>query len=147
MDGEQLHLSAQQTLEVQRESDEELVLLASWKPGSVQPPLHLHPAQEEVFEIREGTLNALVAGKAQRLETGGTLEIPGGTPHTIWNASDEDAASATWITRPARRTADFFRAMDRLTQGGTAAPPGEELLATLREYADVFELAPPRGSD
>lgn len=139
MTEELLHLSDRQLLRVVRETQDELELEATWDPGGPPPPPHLHPAQEEHFEVRSGQLAAVVDGVEHTLRAGDTLDIPRGAPHKMWNPSDERAV-ALWLTRPAGRTAEWFRTVDRLGAGGTRPAPSDELVRALSEYADVFQL-------
>jgi mannose-6-phosphate isomerase-like protein (cupin superfamily) len=136
---EELHLSDRQVLWVIRETPDELELEATWEPGGSPPPAHLHPAQDEHFEVRAGELAAVIGGVEHTLLVGDTLDVPRGTAHRMWNASDERAV-ALWLTRPAGRTAEWFRTMDRLGARGTRPAPPNELVAALDEYADVFRL-------
>jgi mannose-6-phosphate isomerase-like protein (cupin superfamily) len=135
-----LHLNAHETVRVVRETPGELELEASWSPGGSRPPAHLHPAQDEQFEVLAGSLTALVHGRQRALTAGERLEIPRGTPHTLWNSGGEEAR-VSWRTRPAGRTAEWFRAVDGLTGAGTRNPPLPEMAAVLVRYRDAFQLA------
>src|SRR5690348_9606715 len=99
------------TLRVVRGADdtggELLELEATYEPGSVEPPEHLHPKQDERFEILAGTMAARIGDERKVLEAGEELFIPAGTPHSMWNAGS-DTARLAWETRPALRTEDFF---------------------------------------
>jgi quercetin dioxygenase-like cupin family protein len=139
-----------QTLVFRRTSAEtagELVEVeAIYEAGSERPPEHLHPRQEERFEVLEGEMRARVAGEERTLARGDTLTIPPGTPHAMWN---EGAAPArlSWQTRPALRTEEFFESFFGLAQDGrvTAAgvPPPLHAAVLLREYRDEFRLTRP----
>jgi len=137
---ETLHLNTHEAVSLVRETPEELELEASWTPGGSRPPAHLHPEQDEHFEVLAGQLTALVDGAQRVLEAGEHLEIPRGTPHTLWNSGGEEAR-VSWRTRPAGRTAEWFRAVDRLTNGGTRNPPLPAIAAVLSKYGDAFQLA------
>jgi mannose-6-phosphate isomerase-like protein (cupin superfamily) len=139
MTDELIRLSDRQVLRVVRETPEELELEATWDPGGPPPPAHLHPAQDEHFEVRAGELAAVVDGVEHTLSAGDTLDIPRNTPHKMWNASGERAV-ALWLTRPAGRTAEWFRTMERLGAGGPSPAPPDELIKALNEYSDVFRL-------
>jgi mannose-6-phosphate isomerase-like protein (cupin superfamily) len=135
-----LHLNSHETVRVVRETPEELEVEATWAPSDAQPPPHVHPAQDERFEVLAGRLTASVEGSERTLGPGERLEIPRGTPHKMWNAGGEPAA-ALWQTRPAGRTAEWFRTVDRLGQGGTRRPSLPAMATALRNYSDVFQLA------
>jgi mannose-6-phosphate isomerase-like protein (cupin superfamily) len=139
MTEEVLHLSPTQTLRVVDDTPDELLIESTWEPGGSPPPAHLHPAQDERFELREGHVTAIVDGVEHQIGPGETLEIPRGTPHKMWNARSAPA-TVIWRTRPGGRTADWFRTVDRLTAGATRSPAPEEFMQALAEYADVFQL-------
>lgn len=107
-------------------------------PGSPFPPMHLHPAQDERFEVEYGEMLFVVAGKRQVLRAGERIEIPRGTPHQARNNSDDRSAYVRWETRPALRTGEFLTTAAAL---GDAGPLAAAQLA--REYRDVFRLAGP----
>lgn len=135
-----LHLNTHETVRVVRETPEELELEASWTAGGSRPPAHLHPAQEEHFEVLAGRLSALVDGEQRVLVPGDRLEIPRGTPHTMWNSGGEEAR-VSWRTRPAGRTAEWFREIDELTHAGERNPPLPAMASVLSRYPDTFQLA------
>jgi quercetin dioxygenase-like cupin family protein len=135
-----LHLSDQETLRIVRNAPDELEVEGTWTPGGSPPPPHLHPSQDEEFEIRSGRLTAVVDGVKHELGPGDTLQIPRGTPHKMWNAGDETAI-AVWRTRPAGRTAEWFATIDRLTEGGTRKPPTPAMAKAVTAHSDVFQLA------
>jgi uncharacterized RmlC-like cupin family protein len=70
------------------------------RPYATGTVAHLHPAQEERFEILGGSIGIqfgkqrLVAGPGHR------LTVPAGIPHRLWNAGDEPARYLSEI-RPA----------------------------------------------
>jgi mannose-6-phosphate isomerase-like protein (cupin superfamily) len=119
---------------------------ATYQPGSVEPLEHLHPQQEEHFEIVSGALRARIGANERSLAAGDTLEIPRGTLHAMWNEGDAEAR-VIWQTRPALRTEDFFVAVGRLAQEGklTAKGASNPLLgaALLHEFRDEFRPASP----
>jgi mannose-6-phosphate isomerase-like protein (cupin superfamily) len=54
-------------------------------PGFAGPPLHVHPHQEESFEVLSGVLDVCIDGQWRELEPGERVTVPAGTPHTIRN--------------------------------------------------------------
>lgn len=135
---ETLHITPQETVTVLTDAPELLAVEARYTPGPKKPPKHHHPAQDEHFEVLEGTLTAVVDGRASALRAGDTLDIPRGAVHQMW--AEDGPARVRWETRPAGRTIDWFRAIDALhVEGGEPGPTDWGRLLT--EYRDVFRLA------
>jgi mannose-6-phosphate isomerase-like protein (cupin superfamily) len=109
---------------------------ASYAPASPLPPAHLHPSQDERFEVLEGELLFIVDGVQRRVRTGEVIDIPRGTVHQARNERDQPAA-AIWQTRPALRTAEFFQAIARARDSGDLS----ELIEAVTEFRDCFVLA------
>lgn len=133
-----LHITPQETVTVLTETPELLAVEARYVPGAKKPPKHLHPAQDEHFEVLEGTLVARVDGATRRLRAGETLDVPRGTVHQMW--AEDGHARVRWETRPALRTGDWFRAIDARHRDGREPGP-TEWAALLTEFRDVFRLA------
>ncbi len=118
---------------------------ARYPARSAAPPLHRHRKQEEHFQVIEGTLlfhiGGAVGGADRSVGPGGEITIRPGLEHCAYNPGDLPAM-AVWETRPALRTAEFFRAMEHASHG-RARPPLAEAAAILSEYRDEFELAKP----
>jgi uncharacterized cupin superfamily protein len=105
---EPIRLGPHQTLHVLESTEEALVLDARWEPGGSEPIAHLHPAQEERFEIRAGRLTVRIDGQERVVGPGEAFDVPLGTVHAMWNAGDEPVR-ATWRVTPALRTEEMFR--------------------------------------
>jgi mannose-6-phosphate isomerase-like protein (cupin superfamily) len=133
---EELALGPATTLRVLSHDEQALVLEARYAGGS-PPPAHLHPAQDERFEIRAGEMQALVAGERHTIAPGETLEIPRGTVHQMWNESEQQAV-VIWRTSPPGRTLDWFRELAATMRGEGREDPS----TLLGDYADVFVLVP-----
>jgi quercetin dioxygenase-like cupin family protein len=117
------------------ESDGELhQMRVTYAPHSDLPPSHLHPAQDETFEILEGSVEFILDGVRSQHAAPAVVEVPAGTVHQLHNPSDQPA-TVLWSTRPALRTGEFFIALHE------AAGDIERLVAVLTEYDDVFCLA------
>lgn len=110
-------------------------------PGSPFPPEHLHPDQDEHFEIERGQMLFVVDGTDHLLGPGDTLDIPRGTAHRARNASSFQSAVVRWETRPALRTTEFFTTAAALDDAGTL---DSALLA--HEYRDVFRATGALGA-
>ena len=139
-----LRLTPHESVTIRSRTPEALEVEATYAPGGRRPPPHLHPAQDERFEVLEGTLRARVAGRERELAAGDVFDIPRATVHQMHNPGDEPAR-VRWRTRPAGRTEDWFRAIDALQRSGRVGAggmPGPLTLGVLlSEYRDVFRLA------
>jgi mannose-6-phosphate isomerase-like protein (cupin superfamily) len=124
-----------------------LAVDAEWAPTSMKPPVHLHPEQDERFEIRSGELSVHMDGATHVVRAGESLEVPRGTVHKMWNAGTVPV-EGRWEVRPALRTAEFFadvhesRAYRRNRHGALTLLGSGPIL---REYDDVFRLPLPRA--
>jgi quercetin dioxygenase-like cupin family protein len=136
-----LHLTPKETVTIVRRDADLLEVEASYGPAGRPPPAHLHPRQAERFEVLSGTLTARVAGEERTLSAGDTLDIPAGTAHQMWNSSSE-GARVRWETRPAGRTEEWFRVIDReIAAAGGKMPSPLTMAPLLEEYGDTFKLA------
>jgi quercetin dioxygenase-like cupin family protein len=137
-------LTPGESVVVRHSSPEALEVEGVYAPGGSPPPAHLHPAQDEHFEVLEGELEVHVGGAARTLHAGDTLDIPRGTTHKMWNAGEETARVA-WRTSPAGRTLQWFRTLDELQRTGRVGRNGMPgplaFAAYLTEYRDVFRLS------
>ncbi|CAA9472379.1 MAG: hypothetical protein AVDCRST_MAG85-46 [uncultured Solirubrobacteraceae bacterium] len=133
-----LKLTPHETVEILEETPDLLLVEVTYHEPGKPPPKHLHPSQDEHFSVLDGRLSTNVAGKERVLEPGDTLDVPRGTAHQMWNAGP-DPVRAHWTTKPAGRTGEWFRALDRVNEGGPAPLP--VMAALLTEYDDVFRLS------
>lgn len=85
------------------------------KPTPSKPPVHYHPAQEEIFEVLAGKLCVLIDGEQRTFGEGETLVIPRGTRHTMW--AESSGVRVDWQTRPALKTEAFFETSGAITSG------------------------------
>jgi quercetin dioxygenase-like cupin family protein len=115
-------------------------------PGGFVAAAHVHPRQEERFEVVSGTLRLRV-GEEERVLTAGDLAvIPVGLPHVWWNDGEDDV-HVLGEFRPALRTEVFFEtffglaADDKTNQKGL--PNALQLAVMMREYEDEMRLARP----
>jgi quercetin dioxygenase-like cupin family protein len=115
------------------------------RPGSPGPVEHLHPAQEERFEVVSGTMIARVAGHERRLGPGERIVIPTGTPHT-WSNGGEGELHLRAEFRPALETERFFELMAGLARDGktnsAGAPRFLQMVPICRAY-DIWLPRPP----
>jgi mannose-6-phosphate isomerase-like protein (cupin superfamily) len=96
---------------------EAIVLETFVKPGGFVAAAHVHPHQEERFEVLGGSVGfrlgreELVAGPGER------LTVPAGTPHRFWNAGEEEARFACEV-RPALQFEQLIETMFALAAEG-----------------------------
>jgi mannose-6-phosphate isomerase-like protein (cupin superfamily) len=115
------------------ETDGELLEMeGTWGGRGGLPPNHLHPSQDEHFEVLEGTLRAVIDGKERLYREGESFDVPAGTPHQM---AGDGFARAKWEVRPALRTAEFF---ERLYGDGPHSAMGAEFF---EEFSDVYRPA------
>jgi mannose-6-phosphate isomerase-like protein (cupin superfamily) len=118
-------------LKLVRITDDVLVMEGVYGGEGDLPPEHLHPHQDEHFEVLEGAVRAVVGGEERRYGAGEAFDIPARTPHQMAGAGP---ARLHWEVRPALRTAEFF-------ERAYSDNPGEDFLET---FADEFQLTAPR---
>jgi quercetin dioxygenase-like cupin family protein len=101
-----------------RETNGEAVVIETFvQPNGFVAAAHVHPSQEERFEILRGSVgfkvggNKLVAGPGQR------LTVPAGTPHKFWNAGDDEAHFVCEV-RPALQFEALLETMFALAADG-----------------------------
>jgi quercetin dioxygenase-like cupin family protein len=108
----------------------------TYQPHSDLPPSHIHPAQDETFEILDGEVEFILDGVTRVFPAPAVVEVRRGTVHQLHNVSDRPA-TVLWSTRPALRTGEFFLALHDAQQAGDI----DRLVAVIEEYDDVFCLA------
>lgn len=120
-------------------------------PRMAGPPVHVHPTQEESFEVVEGRLDLCVEGEWRTLGPGETATVPPNVPHTLRNGTDEPIVCLTRI-RPAGTAEAFFDDAHRLIQEGKIRRlppngPGSAIYAAMlfTKYSDwIQSTKPPR---
>jgi mannose-6-phosphate isomerase-like protein (cupin superfamily) len=139
--GDVLSLGPHDSLEIRSSTPEALEVEASYRAGGTPPPAHFHPAQDERFEVLEGTMRVRVEDEERELGTGAQIEIGRGQVHQMWNPGAEPAR-VRWVTTPAGRTEQWFRVLDGVFRedGDIAAGRPVDFGALLAEYSDVFRL-------
>ncbi|MEO6066252.1 MAG: cupin domain-containing protein [Lysobacterales bacterium] len=133
-----------------RDTDGELVQADFYlQPGGFVAVEHIHPKQEERFEVISGTLRGRVAGKEFTGGPGDKVVVPAGTPHVWWNSGDVEMHVLVEV-RPALKIETFFETFFGLAQYGkvspkTGLPNPLQMAVLMREYRNVLILArPPR---
>lgn len=122
----------------------ELVLDPS---GLVAAP-HLHPQQEERFEVLEGTVRFRIAGVEQDAHPGEVVTVDAGTPHVLGNPTDQRSRMIVEF-RPALRTQEFLETLfawvnDGKTRDGLPTNP-LRLAVMAREYRREIRPVPDKS--
>lgn len=117
------------------------------QPGAIGAPEHVHPNAEEHFMVVSGTARATVGKSEHTINAGAELVIPAGTPHRIWNPTDEEV-HAVLQNRPALRLETFLETMFGLVVDGKTNDNGIpnllQMAVIAREhFGDVHGTRPP----
>lgn len=117
------------------------------QPGAFVAAEHIHPLQEERFQVIAGTLRGRVAGKELASGPGETVVVPKGTPHVWWNSGDDELHVLVEV-RPALRFETFFETFFGLAQDGkvnpkTGLPNPFQMALVMRTYRNELVLARP----
>lgn len=125
------------------------LLQVDWiaRPGWTTGPDHVHPRQEERFEVLSGRLGLRAAGVGRVHGTGDVIVVPAGVPHAAWNAGDVDVHVLVDF-RPALRTAIAFETLAGLARDGMTTAAGIprnplRLALVLREFEDEIHFVRP----
>jgi mannose-6-phosphate isomerase-like protein (cupin superfamily) len=78
---------------------------------------HVHPSQEERFEVLRGSVGFKVGRKRSVAGPGQRLTVPAGTPHKFWNDGDEEAHFVCEV-RPALQFEQLLETMFALAVDG-----------------------------
>jgi mannose-6-phosphate isomerase-like protein (cupin superfamily) len=116
-------------------------------PHAEGPPEHIHPRQEERFEVVSGTLVARARGCERTLGEGQSIGIATGTPHTFRNPGGEEVRFLVEF-RPALGIEPFFETVWGLVRDGKATALGVpknplQLAVLAATYRDEVYLARP----
>jgi quercetin dioxygenase-like cupin family protein len=108
---------------------------------------HVHPLQEERFEVLSGSVQFRVNGVKREVHAGEITVVPPGTPHVWWNDGDQEAHVLVDV-RPALRFEEFFETFFGLAQAGkvdkkTGLPNPLVLALIMREFEKGLYLAQP----
>lgn len=117
------------------------------KPHGFVAAAHIHPLQEERFEVLSGSIRFRMNGIEKEFQKGESIIVPAGTPHVWWNDSDMEARVLGEF-RPALRTEEFFETFFGLAQAGkvdkkTGLPNPLILALIMREFKEEVCLAQP----
>jgi quercetin dioxygenase-like cupin family protein len=107
----------------QETNGEAVVLEAFVKPTGFVAAAHVHPYQEERFQVLKGTLEFRVGRKKLVAGPGQRLTVPAGTPHKFWNAGEDEAHFVAEV-RPALQFEQLIETMYGLAADGKTNKKG-----------------------
>jgi quercetin dioxygenase-like cupin family protein len=101
------------------------------------PGAHVHPLQEERFEVMQGRLKFRKGMNTVTARPGDKVIVPSGTVHRFWNADDATARVRVEV-RPALRMEELFETAVSLARDGRTLNSGMpyplELALFMREF-------------
>ena len=114
----------------------------------VPGPLHVHPQQEERFEVIDGTMRFRMGRERIVAAPGEVVVVPAGVPHDFANVGDTGALVRVEV-RPALEMERLFETAVRLAEQGRTLrrglPRPLDLALFAREFEDEVQAAfPPR---
>ena len=112
------------------------------------PGMHVHPIQEERFEVTDGTMRFKLGRKKVIAHPGDVVVVPPGVRHKFANAGDEEARARVEV-RPALRMEQLFETAVGLAEQGRTMlrglPRPLDLALFTQEFEDEVQGAfPPR---
>ena len=84
-----LTLTPHESVTIRESTPELLEVEMTYRPGGRRLPAHLHPQQDESFEVLSGTIGARIDGEERTYGPGDTFEVPRGAVHQMWNPGGE----------------------------------------------------------
>lgn len=115
-------------------------------PGGFIATPHVHPNQEERFEINGAAAVFRVGGKERLYQPGEVAVVPPGVPHVWWNPGQAEVVTLIQF-RPALDTETFFETFFGLAGDGKVSQKGLpnplQTMVLARAYQREMRLAPP----
>jgi mannose-6-phosphate isomerase-like protein (cupin superfamily) len=120
-----------------RETNGAAVVIETFvQPNGFVAAAHIHPSQEERFEILRGSVGFRIGREKLVAGPGRRLTVPAGTPHKFWNAG-EDEAHFVCEVRPALRFEQLLETMFGLAADGRTNRKGMPNPLRLAVIADA----------
>ena len=125
---------------------EAVVIECTVEPHGFVAAAHVHPSQSERFNVIEGTLGLKVGKDKRTLRRGEVALVEAGTPHTFWNAGDDEVRFVCEI-RPALQFESLLETMFTLAADGKTNRKGMpnplRLAVIARSHFDTVQLPHP----
>ena len=106
------------------------------QPNGFVAAAHVHPGQEERFEVLSGEVGFKIGREKTVAGPGQRLVVPAGTPHKFWNAGD-DVAHFVCEVRPALQFEALLETMFALAADGKTNRKGMPNLLRLAVIANA----------
>jgi quercetin dioxygenase-like cupin family protein len=106
-------------------------------PSTEREPEHVHPHQENIFEVQSGALRFRIGGAERVVRAGERVVVPAGVPHHFWVDGDEEAHYRQEF-RPALKTEAFFETLFGLARDGELNGRGGPRLLMLGLFGQAF---------
>jgi mannose-6-phosphate isomerase-like protein (cupin superfamily) len=90
----------------------------AFPPGGFAGVEHVHPKQDEHFEVLAGEARFTVEGVDRVLGAGETIEVPAGTSHTFGNAGQEEMRVVFEFCPAPESTSQFYELYFGFAQEG-----------------------------
>jgi mannose-6-phosphate isomerase-like protein (cupin superfamily) len=118
--------------------------------GALVAAPHVHPGQQERFEVKSGSIRLSSAGQEELLSAGDVRTIASGAVHAWGNAVSGETLVTVRLT-PALRSEAFFASFCKVANEGQANAKGMprnplRLAVLAHEYRDVARLPGAAGS-
>ena len=119
------------------ETGGEAVVIETYvKPNGFVAAAHVHPSQEERFQVLRGSVGFKIGRRKVVAGPGQRLTVPAGTPHKFWNAG-EDVAQFVCEIRPALQFESLLETMFALAADGKTNRKGMPNLLRLAVIANA----------
>ena len=127
-----------------RETGGQAVVIETFvQPNGFVAAAHVHPSQEERFEVLRGSVGFKVGRKKLVAGPGQRVTVPAGTPHKFWNAGDTEAQFVCEV-RPALQFESLLETMFALAADGKTNRKGMpnplRLAVIANEHFDTVRL-------
>jgi quercetin dioxygenase-like cupin family protein len=116
-------------------------------PSTAKEPQHIHPSQENKFEIISGTCTFSINGTEKIARQGDIIIIPPKVRHHFWNSEDTNAHYIQEF-RPALKIDEFFDTFFALSRDGKLNEKGipnffHASLIMLKHKNEIRVTSPP----
>ena len=113
------------------------------KPSGFVAAAHVHPFQQERFQVLDGTVTFRIDRQELTAEPGDTILVAAGRKHQFWNASDQEVRFSCEV-RPALQFEQLIETMFSLARAGKTNRKGMpnplRLAVIARAHFDTVRL-------